>query len=141
MAVAYLGLQLTILQVRIRSEHAIGFLKGRFQSLKGLRISIVDEASHKFATYWVVACVAVHSFAMQCEDEERDSDLSDSDNSFIAAGLSSSSSNDDNDNITYHAGLSSTQRVRAGKARREQLKAALFRHKAHRRRQRAEAQV
>ncbi|KJA12826.1 hypothetical protein HYPSUDRAFT_96761, partial [Hypholoma sublateritium FD-334 SS-4] len=53
--------------VRIRSEHTIGFLKGRFQSLKGLRINIKDEASHKFATYWVVACIGLHNFAMMCE--------------------------------------------------------------------------
>ena len=81
--------------VRIRSEHAIGFLKGRFQSLKGLRIRIVDERSHKFATYWVLACVAIHSFAMQCEEEERRAEGGDSDgvddDPFIYEGLSSSS--------------------------------------------------
>ncbi|KDR66667.1 hypothetical protein GALMADRAFT_45593, partial [Galerina marginata CBS 339.88] len=46
--------------VRIRSEHAIGFLKERFQSLKGLRINIRDEANHKFATYWIVSCIGLH---------------------------------------------------------------------------------
>jgi hypothetical protein len=56
--------------VRIRSEHAIGFLKGRFQSLKGLHVSIKDTKTHQFATYWVAAFVSVHSFAMQCEDED-----------------------------------------------------------------------
>ncbi|KDQ48957.1 hypothetical protein JAAARDRAFT_102690, partial [Jaapia argillacea MUCL 33604] len=48
--------------VRIRSEHVIGYLKGRFHSLKSLRVNIKDEASHKFATYWVVACIALHNF-------------------------------------------------------------------------------
>ncbi|KAE9388171.1 hypothetical protein BT96DRAFT_836679, partial [Gymnopus androsaceus JB14] len=57
--------------VRIRSEHAIGFLKGRFQSLKDLRVNISDEKSHKFATYWGLACILVHNFAMTCEEEER----------------------------------------------------------------------
>jgi len=57
--------------VCIRSEHAIGFLKGRFHSLKHLRLRISDEQSHKFATYWIAACIGVHAFAMQCEDEER----------------------------------------------------------------------
>ncbi|KJA25910.1 hypothetical protein HYPSUDRAFT_100788, partial [Hypholoma sublateritium FD-334 SS-4] len=57
--------------LRIRSEHAIGFLKGRFQSLKDLRVAIKDENSHKFATYWVVACIGIHSFAMTCEAEEK----------------------------------------------------------------------
>ncbi|KAI0045772.1 hypothetical protein FA95DRAFT_1455900, partial [Auriscalpium vulgare] len=55
--------------VRIRSEHAIGYLKGRFHSLKGLRVSIRDSRSHKYATYWVAACIGVHAFAMQCEAE------------------------------------------------------------------------
>jgi hypothetical protein len=36
--------------VHIRSEHAIGFLKGRFHLLKHLHIQIKDERSHKFAT-------------------------------------------------------------------------------------------
>ncbi|KAF7372947.1 DDE Tnp4 domain-containing protein [Mycena sanguinolenta] len=83
--------------VRIRSEHAIGFLKGRFQSLKGLRISIKDDKTHQFATYWVAACVAVHSFAMHCEDEERgpeeDEDAVMAD-PFIGEGLSSDSEGD-----------------------------------------------
>jgi hypothetical protein len=51
------------------SEHAIGFLKGRFQSLKHLCVHILGERSHKFATYWVAACITIHTFAMQCEDE------------------------------------------------------------------------
>lgn len=76
--------------VRIRSEHAIGFLKGRFHSLKHLRVQIADERSHKFATYWVAACIGIHAFAMQCEDDERSDSNSDQD-PFIAEGLSSSS--------------------------------------------------
>lgn len=51
--------------LRIRSEHAIGFLKGRFHSLKHLRVNISDETSHKIATYWVSTCVGIHSFAME----------------------------------------------------------------------------
>ncbi|KIK51091.1 hypothetical protein GYMLUDRAFT_78333 [Collybiopsis luxurians FD-317 M1] len=46
-------------RLRICSEHAIGFLKG-----------IVDEKSHKLATYWGVSCIIVHNFAMACEEEE-----------------------------------------------------------------------
>ena len=52
--------------VRVRSEHAIRFLKGRFQSLKHLCVNICNEDSHIFATYWVKACIGVHAFAMQC---------------------------------------------------------------------------
>ena len=52
----------------IRSEHMIGFLKGRFQSLKELCVQIMNKKSHKFATYWVACCVGVHMFVMACED-------------------------------------------------------------------------
>lgn len=72
------------------SEHAIGFLKGQFQSLKGLHINIEDEDSHQFATYWVRACITVHAFAMWCEAEEQvmdnNSDSPD-DDPFIQQGL------------------------------------------------------
>ena len=78
--------------IRIWSKHAIGFLKGRFQSLKGLHILIKDEASHKFTTYWVIAAIGVHSFAMKCEKDECGAE--DSDDPFIAEGASSSSDSD-----------------------------------------------
>jgi len=58
----------------------------------------MDERSHKFATYWIAACVGLHAFAMQCEeDEHTDGDGSEYEDPFIAEGLSSSSS-DDGDN-------------------------------------------
>lgn len=77
--------------VHIRSEHAIGFLKGPFHSLKHLRLWISNEHSHKFATYWIAACIGIHAFVMQCEDEEREDADSDFEDPFIAEGLSSSS--------------------------------------------------
>jgi hypothetical protein len=85
--------------VRIRSEHAFGFLKGRFQSLKGLRVMITDEKTHKYATYWVAVCIAVHNFAMESEAAERQdsSDVNEENEAFIAAGLSSTLSSSDED--------------------------------------------
>jgi hypothetical protein len=123
-------------RVRIRSEHAIGFLKGRFHSLKNLRLKIKDKRSHIFATYWVAACVGVHSFAMQCEEDERhldnsDSDLSAPEDPFIAEGLSSS---DDPDvaTMTAPSQITRANRLQAGKVHRERLKEKLFRSKARR---------
>ena len=82
--------------VRIRSEHAIWFLKGRWHLLKHLRVRITDERSHKFATYLIAACVGLHAFAMQCKEDERiDDDDGQHEEPFIAEGLSSSSSDDD----------------------------------------------
>jgi len=121
--------------VRIRSEHAIGYLKGRFQSLKSLRVNIRDETSHKFATYWVAACVAIHSFSMECEAKEQSDDedgVADVD-PFIAEGLSSSSSGSDN-NAGSQIPVSQT-RLQAGKCFREQLKESLFRAKEQHRQQ------
>jgi SH3-like domain-containing protein len=131
--------------VRIRSEHAIGFLKGRFQSLKSLRVSIKNEKSHKYATYWVAACIGVHSFAMQCEADERSADSDDEGamaDPFIDEGLSSSSDSSAH-NAAHLRGRASHARLQAGKAKRAQLKRALFKAKercalARQRRRRAE---
>jgi hypothetical protein len=119
--------------LRIRSEHGIGFLKGRCQSLKRLRLRIIDEKSHKFATYWIAACIGVHSFALQCEDEERRQNGDDwdvLDDPFINEGLSSSS---DSDHGAIHRRTST--RLQAGKEFREKLKRRLFRAKERRRQQ------
>ena len=91
--------------VWVRSEHAIVFLKDRFHSFKNLRVSIKNKKRHILATYWVAACIGIHSFAMQCEEQERQLDASDSDLSppedpFIAEGLSSSSELDAGANTT-----------------------------------------
>ncbi|GAU97735.1 hypothetical protein RvY_08981 [Ramazzottius varieornatus] len=42
---------------RIRIEHTIGILKGRFSSLQSLRIKIHDKKSHRVAVNWMKACV------------------------------------------------------------------------------------
>lgn len=123
--------------IRIRSEHAIGFLKGRFQSLKSLRVMIKDEKTHKFATYWVAACVGIHSFAMQCEAKEKaelqESDDEDFIDPFIYEGLSSDSDSDTGALPIVTRGSAGTLRLRQGKEKREQLKRRLFRAKEKRR--------
>jgi len=42
-------------------------------------VAIRDKNGHKIATYWVATCVALHAFAMQCEDHDRDDDRDDED--------------------------------------------------------------
>jgi hypothetical protein len=129
--------------VRIRSEHAIGYLKGRFQSLKSLRVNIKDEASHKMATYWVAACVAVHNFALACEDDERadDEDEAARDRDpFIIDGLSSASDSDLNANLLPDSRRPRGSRLAAGKRFREQLRDALLRSKDRRRQRREDQQ-
>ena len=125
--------------LRIRSEHAIGFLKGRFQSLKGLRVNINNKNSHKFATYWVVACIGIHAFAMKCEaDDAREAGSDyDSQDDFIQDGLSSSDESEpDLRQPNQTQGTSQRQRrshtLAAAKARRLQLKQGLFRAQGRR---------
>jgi hypothetical protein len=131
----------------IRSEHAIGFLKGHFHSLKNLCVSISDKKSHILTTYWVAACIGIHSFAMQCKEEERQldasesaSDLFASEDPFVAEGLSSSSDSEVNTmtvttSIPPRAGP--TTHLQAGKAHREKLKEQLFCAKMHKARRMA----
>jgi hypothetical protein len=116
--------------LRIRSEHAIGFLKGRFQSLKSLRVNISNEKSHKFATYWVVACVALHTFAMRCEAEERGGSDSVDEDPFIREGLSSDEDEDQRAMPRQPREPGDADRLSAGKEWRETLKNALFDAKA-----------
>lgn len=115
---------------QIRLEHAIGFLKGWFHSLKGLRVQIMNEQSHKFATYWVAACTGLHAFAMQCEDEDNSDSDGESD-LFIAEGLSSSNSHSGS-NIAPATTVQTARlnHLHEAQAQWEQLKKRLFWAKA-----------
>ncbi|KIM77327.1 hypothetical protein PILCRDRAFT_76885 [Piloderma croceum F 1598] len=109
--------------VRIHSKHVIGFLKGRFHSLKHLQLHISDERSQKFATYWIAACIGVYAFIMQCEDEEQEDVDSDFEDPFIAEGLSPSSSSSDSEPTPQsHQGNTSQRRLHATKAKCKKLK-------------------
>jgi hypothetical protein len=56
------------LQVRIRSEHAMGYLKGRFQSLRRLRQNIDSERDWLLALTWIRVCIIIHSLAFEVEN-------------------------------------------------------------------------
>jgi hypothetical protein len=123
--------------LRIRSEHAIGFVKGRFHSLKHLRVNIRDGATHKIATFWVSACIGIHAFALRCEEEERGGDAdSDNPDPFIAEGLSSADSESDANHVALAVPMG-RDRLSNGKAFREELKRKLFRAHERRRERRA----
>ncbi|KAH9969955.1 hypothetical protein BJV74DRAFT_784654 [Russula compacta] len=49
-----------VLKVQICSEHCIGFLKGRWSSLRGLRIYINDKRGLHYAILWITACILLH---------------------------------------------------------------------------------
>ena len=46
----------------------MGFLKGRWSSLRGLCVCINNENDIQYATLWVTACINLHAFAMDHED-------------------------------------------------------------------------
>ena len=54
-------------RVRVHSEHCVGFLKGRWQSLRGLRVRINQSNHLQYASLWITTCVLLHAFAMEHE--------------------------------------------------------------------------
>ena len=127
-----------VLILYIRSEHAIDFLKGRFQSLKNLWLHIKDRISHIIGTYWVAACIGIHAFAIQHEAQEKhctDPDFNEfADNywdPFIDEGLSTTSESDTAINPEYPQTWIPT-RLQLAKRQREKLKEKLFRFKVKR---------
>ncbi|KIJ48108.1 hypothetical protein M422DRAFT_248289 [Sphaerobolus stellatus SS14] len=57
-------------RVRVRSEHCVGFLKGRWSSLRGLRLHINNPRHIHLASIWITSCIVLHNFAMQNEEGE-----------------------------------------------------------------------
>jgi hypothetical protein len=64
-------------RVRIASEHTIGLLKGRLQSLRQLRLKIKSAQDLKFANLWIHACIVIHSFCMEHETVSENQDFLD----------------------------------------------------------------
>jgi hypothetical protein len=60
----------------------MGYLKGRFSSLRGIRLRVDSADQIKVAVWWVIACMAIHNFAMNVERQE-DSSV----DKFFKAGL------------------------------------------------------
>lgn len=138
---------LHVSRLRIRSEHAIGFLKGRFPSLRGLRLQINNANMHRIATYWIAVCIAVHMFAFRVEREERGEDDEDYLDPFVEEGATTSSSSaasapedpDSDSNSDYVHGQRAGGRSRflsEAKRFRSTLKYKLLRAQARRRRAR-----
>ncbi|KAJ7841243.1 hypothetical protein B0H13DRAFT_1572676, partial [Mycena leptocephala] len=54
----------------IHSEHCVGFLKGCWSSLRGLRISIDNDKGVTYALLWIMACINLHAFAIRHENND-----------------------------------------------------------------------
>jgi len=55
-------------RLRVRSEHAIGVLKGRFASLRELRVRLSGPRDFDDATGWILSCCVLHNICVQMED-------------------------------------------------------------------------
>ncbi|KAE8185989.1 hypothetical protein CF335_g7570 [Tilletia laevis] len=60
----------TVSKVRVRSEHAFGYLKGRFQCLRGLRQLVRDEVDHDRITTTIVGALVAHNLALRWDRVE-----------------------------------------------------------------------
>lgn len=111
-------------RIRIRSEHAIGYLKGRFQSLKELRIQINSPKDVTYASCWIQSCIILHAFSIDNELETNKEWLDDGltwEKNFRAIAQRSSNDGDESSSIRVQID-GRDQSLRAGKLARESLK-------------------
>ncbi|KAE9387384.1 hypothetical protein BT96DRAFT_737471, partial [Gymnopus androsaceus JB14] len=62
----------TLSRLRVRSEHCMGLLKGRFQCLRGLRLQIRNNEDHVAACRWITICIILHNFLIEVEGSDID---------------------------------------------------------------------
>jgi hypothetical protein len=60
------------LQIRIRVEHTMGLLKGTFQSLKEIRIQLVNTKRHMIIIMWARVCIVLHNLIIRIEGDNFD---------------------------------------------------------------------
>jgi hypothetical protein len=80
----------TVAHLRVRSEHCMGALKGRFQCLRGLRISINSKREHHFACRWITIAIILHNLIIDVEGAKSAADFArnhDHDNEFEDHGV------------------------------------------------------
>ena len=57
----------TVAHLRVRSEHCMGALKGRFQCLRGLRVDINTKVDHVAACRWITIAIIIHNLIIDVE--------------------------------------------------------------------------
>ncbi|CAK5267593.1 unnamed protein product, partial [Mycena citricolor] len=110
--------------VRIRSEHAVGFLKGRFQSLRRLRQQIKNETDHLRALEWIRACLVLHTLIHNIESEEGTLDQ-EWEEELIRDGAEDDG-HDEDDEDPAPARRNRRGRESSGQRKRRKVKEALF---------------
>ena len=107
--------------VRIRCEHTIGYLKGRFQCLRELRIQINNRKDFVYATSWINSCIALHAFCLDHETMEHSDFLADG----LAFEQAEREAPDDSMATTREDVGQRASTLQAGKDKREDLKRIL----------------
>ncbi|KIK18703.1 hypothetical protein PISMIDRAFT_42319, partial [Pisolithus microcarpus 441] len=55
--------------IRVRVEHAFAALKGRFQSLRELRLKVTRDEDLHVAIYWIMCCMILHNMIIRFESD------------------------------------------------------------------------
>ena len=66
----YHEFNLRLAEARVKIEHAFGVLKNRWRSLQGIPIHICNKADHGRAIGWILACIVLHNFLVDYEDDQ-----------------------------------------------------------------------
>ena len=109
----------------MKSEHAMGYIKGQFCSLRGLRQQIDNSRDHELALVWVKTCIIIHTLVSVIEQGDEDEDFI---SELVEEGI------DDERNMLQSdvsGGLSDMQREMGGTAKRTQLKYTLLENLSH----------
>lgn len=111
---------LSLLQVRVKSEHCMGYLKGRFCSLRCLRQQIDSRKDHERALAWIKACLVLHTLIFQIENgEDQDAEFNEE---ILREGLEADHATaGGEDEIAAEA-----RRETQGQQRREELKSYIL---------------
>lgn len=97
----------------------MGYIKGRFASLRGLRQQIDDSIDHERALAWVKACVVIHTLVGLIESGREDYDFTEE---LVREGLA----NLPPPPPVIETEVSSERRKSRGQKKRADLKAKLF---------------
>jgi len=57
-------------RLRVRSEHCMGALKGRFQCLRGLRVKINSHEDHRKAMRWISVVIILHNLIIDINEAD-----------------------------------------------------------------------
>ncbi|KAH7919615.1 hypothetical protein BV22DRAFT_1022662, partial [Leucogyrophana mollusca] len=60
-----------VANLRVRSEHCMGALKGRFQCFRGLRVNINSKRQHIAACRWITVGIILHNLVVEVEGVRR----------------------------------------------------------------------